>query len=175
MRFRPDGVERWRRRIDGPGADEVNDLALHGRALTAVGSSPGIDGAGLFGSDAMFVRRYGRRGAVWWTRTFGSSEFGDGASGVATDGGGTYVVGSTYGDLPGSTNHGMADAFVVALDPGGSLAWTDGFGTADKDELFAAAVNEGELVVGGDTWGSLFADTRGVEDAVLRGYAVTPG
>jgi hypothetical protein len=138
-----------------------------------LGSSPGIAGERLFGSDAMFVRRYGPRGAVWWTRTFGSAAFGDRASGVATDASGTYVVGSTYGDLPGTTNRGLADAFVVALDADGSLAWVDEFGSGDKDELFGVAVQAGELVVGGDSWGTLHVRNHGVEDAVLRGYAVT--
>ena len=99
----PGRRRRWNRRIDGPGHDTVNGLATGGAgAVTVVGSSPGIAGERLFGSDAMFVRRYGPRGAVWWTRTFGSTAFGDRALGVATDAGGTYVVGSTYGDLPGT-------------------------------------------------------------------------
>jgi hypothetical protein len=175
VRFRPDGAERWHRRIDGPGDDTVNGVATEGiGAVTAVGSSPGIAGERLFGSDAMFVRRYGPRGAVWWTRTFGSTAFGDRASGVATAASGTYVVGSTYGDLPGGTNLGLADAFVVALDADGSLAWVDEFGSSDKDELFGAAVRAGELVVGGDTWGVLHGRNHGVEDALLRGYAVPP-
>ena len=173
VRLRPDGAERWHRRIDGPGDDTVNGLATGGAgAVTVVGSSPAIAGERLFGSDAMFVRRYGPRGAVWWTRTFGSTAFGDRASGVATDAGGTYVVGSTYGDLPGATNRGLADAFVVALDADGSLAWVDEFGSGDKDELFGVAARAGELVVGGDTWGTVRGRNHGVEDAVLRGCAV---
>jgi hypothetical protein len=173
VNLRPDGVERWQRRIDGPGDDSVNGLAAGAAgAPTVVGSSPGIAGDRLFGSGAMFVRRYGPRGAIRWTRTFGSTTFGDRASGVATDASGTYVVGSTYGDLPGGHDRGLADAFVVALDPAGSLAWVDEFGSADKDELFGVAVRAGELVVGGDTWGTLHVATHGVEDAVQRGYAV---
>jgi hypothetical protein len=138
-----------------------------------IGSSPGIAGRQLFGSDAVFVRRYGLFGKVRWTRTFGSSAFGDNADGVATDASGVYVVGSTYGNMPGRTNRGRADDFVVALDPTGSLAWVDEFGSRDKDELYGVAVEGGALVVGGATWGKLHLRTHGVEDAVLRGYAVT--
>jgi hypothetical protein len=92
---------------------------------------------------------------------------------VASDASGTYVVGSTYGDLPGGTNRGLADAFVVALDDAGSLAWVDEFGSGDKDELFGVAARAGQLVVGGDSWGTIHVRNRGVEDAVLRGYTVT--
>jgi hypothetical protein len=173
VQLRADGAERWHRRIDGPGDDSVNGLdADAGGALTVVGSSPGIVGERLFGSDAMFVRRYGPLGPARWTRTFGSTAFGDRASGMAADTSGTYVVGSTYGDLPGETNRGLADAFVVALDTGGSLAWVDEFGSPDKDELIGVAVRAGQLVVGGDSWGTLYVQNHGVEDAVLRGYSV---
>jgi hypothetical protein len=174
VQLRPDGVERWHRRIDAPGDDAVNGLAIdESGALTAVGSSPGIDGERLFGSDAMFVRRYGQGGAVWWTRTFGSSAFGDRASGVAADASGIYVVGSTYGHLPGASNRGRTDAFAMSLNDAGSLAWVDQFGSREKDELFGVAVDAGDLVVGGDSWGRLHVRNHGVEDAVLRGYVVT--
>jgi hypothetical protein len=62
-----------------------------------------------------------------------------------------------------------ADAFVVALDPAGALAWTDQFGSRRRDELFGAAVDARDLVVGGETWGRI----HGPSDAVLRGYAVS--
>jgi hypothetical protein len=170
VRLGPNGGERWHRRIDGPGADSVRAVATEGGGLTIVGSSPGIVGQRLFGSDAIFVRRYGPWGAVRWTRTFGSSAFGDAADHVATDPSGIFVVGSTYGALPGATNRGRADAFVVALDPAGSLAWIDQFGSRDKDELFGAAAQAGQLVVGGATWGRVHGRNHGVVDALLRGY-----
>jgi hypothetical protein len=167
------GGEQWHRRVDGPGADAVRGLAIDGDGLTVVGNAPGIEAQRLFGSDGVFVRRYGVWGAVRWTRTFGSDAFGDVADHVASDPSGIYVVGSTYGALPGAADRGRADAFVVALDPAGALAWTDEFGSRQQDELFGAAVGAGQLVVAGATWGGVRGPSRGVADAVLRGYAVS--
>ncbi len=171
VKLGPNGGERWHRRIDGPGFDTARAAALDGGQLTVVGNASGMAGQRLFGSDSNFVRRYGSGGKVVWTRTFGSW-YGEFPSDVAVDASGTFVVGSTYGTFPGATNRGHSDAFVVALDPAGSLAWVDEFGSRDTDSLNGAAVEAGTLVVGGETWGAIDGLSRGVDDALLRGYAV---
>ena len=48
------------------------------------------------------MRKYGPEGGVLWTRQFGTTEL-DEAYAVSADVlGGVYVVGSTYGTLPGA-------------------------------------------------------------------------
>lgn len=171
VRLGPNGGERWHRRVDGPGPDSIRAAAVHAGELTVVGASPGIDGRRLFGSDSVFVRRYGPGGTMRWTRTFGSWR-GELPFAVAADASGSYVVGTTYGTLPGATNAGTPDAFVVALDPLGSFAWLEQLGSADSDALNGVAVGAGALVVGGETFGAIEGAGRGLLDALLRGYTV---
>ena len=82
------------------------------------GALPGQKSAGL--SDA-FVRKLSPAGAEIWTFQFGSA-LADAATGVAVDASGNIIVaGEAYGALPGHTQAGLGDTFVVCLNqpPGG--------------------------------------------------------
>ena len=68
------------------------------------------------GPDA-YVRKYGQVGNDVWRHDFGSDAT-DSAFGCAVDDAGrAYVVGSTWGALPGGRTAGGRDAFAVRLGP----------------------------------------------------------
>ena len=68
------------------------------------------------GPDA-YVRKYGPAGDERWRHEFGSDAT-DSAFGSAIDDvGHTYVVGSTWGSVPGGRSAGGRDALAVKLGP----------------------------------------------------------
>jgi hypothetical protein len=82
-------------------------------AGSTFGTLPGQTRAGL--SDA-FVRKLSPAGAEIWTVQFGSPAA-DAATGVAVDGSGNIIAaGEAYGALPGHTQAGLGDTFVVRLN-----------------------------------------------------------
>ena len=114
----PAGVELWTRQFGSPfyagalavAVDGTGNIIVAGHTL---GALPGQTRAGL--SDA-FVRKLSPAGAEMWTIQFGSPAA-DAATGVAVDGSGNIIVaGETYGALPGQTQAGLGDTFVVRLN-----------------------------------------------------------
>ncbi len=74
-----------------------------------------LPGRTPIGQDDAFLREFSPEGMELWTLQFGSA-LPDEALGVAVDGRGNIVVaGYTMGTLPGQTNAGDWDAFVVRL------------------------------------------------------------
>jgi hypothetical protein len=69
------------------------------------------------GSYDAFVRKYDSSGNVALTRQLGTSAS-DNAYSVAVDSlGSIYAVGYTAGSLPGHSNAGNSDAFLVKIVP----------------------------------------------------------
>jgi hypothetical protein len=107
-----------------------------------------------------------------WVRQFGTSGL-DEAKAVAVDpAGASYVVGETFGTLPGQTPAGTLDAFIRKYDPSGTELWTRQFGAWDRDIAWAVAVApEGHAYVVGQTEGTLPGQhSAGGLDAFVRKY-----
>ncbi len=161
--FRQFGGAKW---------DTLYGLAVdgNGNVIVAGTTQNALDGtnAGLY--DA-YVRKYDANGTVLWTRQFGTALV-ERTYGAATDSdGNVYVVGSTEGDLSG-TSAGEADAYVRKYDASGTVQWTQQFGTAAGDGATAVAVDaSGNVYVAGNTLGSLGgANVGAAVDAFLRKY-----
>lgn len=114
--------------------------------------------------------------ASGWVRQFGSEyDSGHGlteASGVSVADQ-VYVVGWTYGTLPGQTNVGRSDAWVRTYDRNGKEMWTRQFGTGYDSYDGASGVSattEGVYVVG-DVGDALPGQiSAGLSDAYVRKY-----
>jgi hypothetical protein len=153
-------------RAEGVALDEAGDVYVAGWTM---GTLPGQTSAGTL--DA-FVRRYDPAGGEVWTRQFGSWER-DFARAVATDGAGSvYVVGETYGVLPGQAPAGGFDAFVRKYDPAGGEVWTRQFGGGGGEGAWGVAVDDrGAAYVVGSTGGALPGQaSAGGFDAFVRKY-----
>jgi hypothetical protein len=89
--------------------DNLGDVIVAGEVS---GTLPGQTSSG--GSD-VFMRKYDASGIELWTRQFGSSA-NDDPDGISVDSDGNIAVsGGTWGSLPGYTNAGFDDAFVMKL------------------------------------------------------------
>ena len=130
---------------DGLTIDPAGNLYVIGQTS---GELPGQKAAGMI--DA-FLRRYDPAGREVWTRQFGSYER-DLPKGVALDDGGNiYVVGQTFGTLPGQTSAGGWDAFIRKYNPAGDEVWTRQFGGGGGESAAAVRVDHAgnAYVVGG--------------------------
>ncbi|MGH9038425.1 MAG: hypothetical protein ACRD0O_21930, partial [Acidimicrobiia bacterium] len=77
-----------------------------------------------------------------WTRQFGTRAAEE-ALGVTIDpAGAAYVVGWTFGTLPGQVSAGTVDAFIRKYDPTGGELWTRQFGSWERDFARAVAADQ---------------------------------
>ena len=118
----------------------------------------GVTYPGLGLSDS-YVLKYNSSGQLLWAKTFGSTNE-DVALGVGCDAAGNCYVGGYYIDTfncqgQSVQSYGMWDAYLLKLDPQGSLLWLRSFGGPMNDIGHGLAVNDaGNVYVAG--W---FADT----------------
>jgi len=150
----------WTRQFGSSAQDYAWAVAVDGTGVYVVGETQGnivTGGAGTTGADA-FIRRYDANGAVVWTRQFGTLDT-ETAYGVATDGTGIYVAGTTGGDLAGSIG-GSRDGFLRKFDTGGNVLWTRQFGTIEPEDVVAVAAGSGGVYVAGNTTGTFPTQTK---------------
>jgi len=157
-KFDPLGNVLWIRQFGSDLDDGAFGVALDGEGNVYVagytfGTLPGQSSAG--GEDA-FVCKFGPLGNVLWTRQFGSDKD-DWVRDVALDGEGqVYIVGATFGTLPGQNSPGEDDAFVCKFDPLGNMLWICQFGSGWRDWASGVALDgEGSVYVVGVTGGTL--------------------
>jgi len=143
-----------------PGA--VDDLA-HGLAVDPfdrflyVAGTFGreLPGEVSFGGNDGFLRKYDPDGKEIWTAIFGTSA-NDGVADVVVDLSGVYLAGYTEGALPGQTNKGGRDGFVLKYDREGTLDWIHQFGDEHDNEANSLAVDSSGVYVGGSFFGDDF-------------------
>ena len=110
-----DGRLLWSRQFGTSADDRALGIAVHAQGVYIAGSTMGgLHGEVHAGDADGFVQRYDLNGVTAWTYQFGSGQY-DQALGVAVDASGVYVAGATGGALPGHSNNGSFDAFVVKL------------------------------------------------------------
>lgn len=162
----------WLHQFGTRDADEAAGVAVDAAGDTYVvgqtfGTLPGQSSAGMI--DA-FIRKYDPAGNELWTRQFGSAER-DLAKGVAVDGAGyAWVVGQTFGSLPGQVSAGGWDAFVRKYDPAGNEVWTRQFGGGGGETTSQVALDRGGngYVVGGTRAALPGQTSAGDYDAFIR-------
>lgn len=109
------GNEIWRRQFGTLGSDGfvVTGTAVDGRGVYVAGDVAGaLPGQTSAGSADAFVRQYDEAGNELLTIQFGSPDP-DRAGAISVDDSALYVSGGVGGALPGQTNLGGSDAFVV--------------------------------------------------------------
>ena len=176
-KYDPIGQEVWTRQFGSPGFALSSGVAVDGQGNVYVAGTTGAALANQANPGGVFLRKYDSIGNELWTRQFSTGEE-DYAGGVAIDrNGNVYIVGTTFGLLPGqakvgNTDEYLSDAFLRQYDSTGMELWTHQFGTATYDEAFAMAVDEdGNVYVAGRSRGK-FPDQVSAEgmEFFLRKY-----
>ena len=148
----------WQDRFDGGLDDSVEDVALSGEDLVAVGSSETT----ATRADA-WMRRYDGAGTEVWTDTEdGPASFADNAFGVAwTPGGGMIVVGMLASNVDD-------DLWISARDGDGVEQWNELL-DFDFGDDFAGGV----VVSGDEIWvtGSISSALTNSEEVWIASYA----
>jgi hypothetical protein len=161
-RYDPDGNEVWTRQF-------AVGTYSEGHAIAASESEVYVAGAAR---DDAFIRKFDATGKDLWTRQIATAtDVEDQIRGIALDGTGLYVAGSTADTLEGQTSAGNADAFVRKYDREGNEVWTRQFGTSSFDQARALAVHTSGLYVAGITADAMPGQTSaGAHDAFIRKY-----
>ena len=166
----PEGAELWMRQFGSPNSDAATGVAVDGAGDIILAGNMDGPRIGQLGNQDAFVWKLSPEGIELWMRQFGSSAW-DRVTGVAVDkAGNIFVVGDTYGALPGQTPAGGRDAFVEKLSPEGTELWRRQFGSSASDGALAVAVDgAGNIFVAGDTEGTLPGQTpAGGRDAFVE-------
>lgn len=118
-KFNPGGQEKWTRQFGTPGLDQALGASASSGALLISGAVSGaLPGQTYSGGDRdAFVRSYdAKSGDEIWTYQFGSSGFDSGFDTLTVGRTHTvYVCGFTDGALPGQTNAGLTDGYLIKL------------------------------------------------------------
>ncbi|MFY1826280.1 SBBP repeat-containing protein [Myxococcus fulvus] len=124
-------------------------------------SNGNLDGNAPLGDYDAFLTKYDKKGTRLWTRMFGTPLADRGVS-VATDRlGNVYVAG-----FSNTTNAGT-DAFLVKYNDTGTQQWKQTFASSNNqhDQARGVATDaNGDIYVGGHTFGSLGGPHQGVSD-----------
>ncbi len=161
-----------------PGTRQFGTAGVDATPAVSIGTFGAVTLAGLqsevdnVAERDVLVLRVDANGAVRWTRSFGSPNSTDAASGVVPLGDGSAIVaGSTLGSLDG-TNAGLSDIFLARLDATGTRTWTRQIGTTGSDYGSDIAVDsDGYVYVAGETNGDLDGNTTaGGADAFHTKY-----
>ncbi len=155
----------WARQFGTSGYDVADEVAFAADGdVVVVGTTYGaIDGLNAGAGDA-FIVRYGPDGSERWRRQVGTSATDEGEGVAAFADGRVVLVGSTGGDVDG-TSAGGIDVFVVVFDPNGAELWRAQFGSPAYDVARDVAVGpDGLVVLVGATTGALFAPNVGSTD-----------
>ena len=172
----PAGAEAsaWMHQFGTPYPDDAEDVAIDGAGnLYVIGQTSGVlPGQVSSGTVDAYVRKYDAAGTEVWTRQFGSFER-DFARGVAVDGAGSvYVVGQTFGTLPGQVSAGGFDAFIRKYDTAGTELWTRQFGSGGGEGAVSVALDgAGSAYVVGSSRATMPGQrSAGEYDPFLRKY-----
>jgi len=173
-RYDTSGTEVWTRQFGSSERDIPKGVTLDDSGNVYVvgqtfGTLPGQTSAG--GWDA-FLRKYAPSGEEVWTRQFGGGGAESAASVRIDRAGNAYVVGGTRAALPGQTNIGDYDGFIVKFDPAGNQVWARQFGTKVEDYVLSVTLDrDGNPILAGETSGLLAgASAAGGLDAFVREY-----
>jgi len=165
-----EGAFRWARRVDGPGGDNAESIAVDDAGNVYVTGffresgtnfNPGGDPATPphdSGTD-IFLMKYNAAGNFQWVRAMGSSGSDVGHAVTTDNGGNVYVAGAFQGSVdfdPGTgqtilTNEdGSEDGFVAAFRPNGDFLWANQAKGTGEDEATDVAVDgSGRVYVSG--------------------------
>jgi hypothetical protein len=162
------GNEQWTRQFGSSSFDQARGIAVNASGVYVAGMTAGaLPDQTSAGAQDAFLRKYDAGGKELWTRQFGTKKLEE-VTGITADDTGVYVVGSTFGVLPGQTGAGGSDLFIRKYDAEGKELWTRQFGTPEYDQSRGIAAYGGSIYVAGITLGTLPGQSAiGMHDAIV--------
>lgn len=138
------GTVVWTRQFSSAGSNQDEGFAV---GADASGIYVGGDTTGTFagqtrGGDVWdaYAKKFNADGVEQWTRQIGTDR-NDHAFGIAVGALGVFVVGNTFGVLPGQTSFRLLDAYVRRYDFNGTETGTRQFGINSNDEAYGVAAD----------------------------------
>ncbi|MFO1128863.1 MAG: SBBP repeat-containing protein [Rhodospirillales bacterium] len=156
-KFRADGHGLWRRQIGTATYDEVWAVAVDATGnIYVAGDTLGAVSGVNQGSFDVFIIKYTADGRVLWRRQLGTSD-GEFPLAAAVDANGDLVLsGQAFSDFAGPYQGGYYDAWLGKWNSAGDVLWLRQIGSEERESATALAIAaDGDIVVGGDTGGSL--------------------
>lgn len=176
-KFNSSGVQQWAIQFGSSGSDICTGISLDSSNPPNVhvvgytdGTLPGQTSNGLV--DFFLGKFASNTGTQTWLVQMGTLKD-DYAYGVACDTSNrAYIVGSTRDALPGFTNLGNSDAFLISMNTNGTVRWYKQFGTnKDEEALAVARDNSNRFFPVGYTQGTMPGQTyAGSLDAWVARY-----
>lgn len=122
----------------GPQADQANDIALDSQGNIYITGDTLSFGGGSPASRDAIILKFGPSGKLLWQRIWGGSNASDIGNGIDVDpSGNIYVTGVTQ-----SYGSGGSDAFILKIDPSGSLLWQKTWGRAGNETGTGVVVDQ---------------------------------
>ncbi len=132
-KYTESGVLQWLKQF-GAGAGTpsygiTNDI--DGNSYVAGYTYGALSGQTQTGIKDYYITKYDPNGNMIWVHQVGVTGHDSPAYGISTEkNGNSYLAGTTNGALPGQTQNGNEDYFIVKYDTSGSLIWTRQVGVA---------------------------------------------
>jgi hypothetical protein len=171
------GSQLWLQQFNSPGDDRANGITIDSSDnIYITGEASGsLFGNSNAGGIDCYVAKYDVNGSQLWVKQFGTSSE-DHSTGISAEkNGNVYVTGYSNGSLPGNSNLGNNDAFVVKYDASGNQIWVKQFGTSGEDRASGIVTDSsGNVYVSGYSSGTLPGNKNlGSNDAFIAKYNAT--
>ncbi len=166
------GTRQWIVQLGTAQDEAATGLAVDssGNVYMAGYTTGALDGVSNLGGQDAWAAEYDTNGNQVWLQQFGTPND-DVAFGVAVDSSGNVdVAGGTTGTM-GTSSYGGEDSFVAQLTSSGTN-WIEQYGTSSDDCAYGVSVDpNGNVAMGGGTYGSLAWTNAGQMDAFVAEYS----
>jgi hypothetical protein len=130
LKLRADGSIDWQRTYGGTAQEEVSSIQRTADGGYIVAGWTESFGAG---SRDAWVLKLRANGSIEWQKSYGGTAYEEGSSIQQTTDGGYILAGRTA-----SFGAGLWDAWLLRLNPDGSVLWQKAYGSTDWDVAFLA-------------------------------------
>jgi hypothetical protein len=164
----------WSQQIGSVTTDVAGSIEIDPQGNIIIGgwTAGDFDGNQSFGVHDFLLAKFTPDGIKLWSRQFGTPTA-DFSNDIAVDyAGNTFITGSTQGVFEGTYFGGVSDMYLAKYDPAGNRMWVRQFGSPDRDQSHALAVDAaGNAYVTGRVEASLDGNTAyGHQDMFLVKY-----
>ncbi len=165
----------WSTQNGGSGGTTVGvaiknfNVHIYTTGTTTVGLSGQLESSAV----DTYIAKYTESGTILWLQQFGAGN-GTPSYGIGVDdNSNSYVVGYTYGALPGQIQTGIKDYYITKYDPNGNMIWIHQVGSAGQYcPAYDISTNAtGDSYITGTATGALTGQTQtGNEDYFVAKY-----